>query len=453
MPKLPRDNKRGKSLSGNKRVLHIVKLAVIIFTGLVTVHKYADYWRKTSPYNFSFPRDKITRGRFEAILWSLHLSNPTDEENERKKTTWEYDRLFKFKPLYSELVEACKTHFHPRQNLSIDERMVASKARISMRQYMKDKPTKWGYKLFVLADSSIAYTWNFFVYTGKSVSTTGHGLSYTAVMDLLPFAALGGGYTVYTDNFYTSPALVQDLAKNFIGCCGTIRRNRIGFPKTQVNDLPKKAERGDLRWIRRSNLLFVKWMDTREVTMSSLVHEAFTGQTVRRRVKEAGVWQVKSVPVPDAVVDYNHGMGGVDLSDALIGYYSVSHKTMKWYKTFFYHFVDIAVVKSFLLHKELLKLRNPTQTKPHTQKSFREQLLKEMLVFAEGSAATPLPASTPTTCMPLYYASDDSRIRKHCKWCLNAGIPRVKTSVYCRKCQVPLCLTAKNCFQLWHDNQ
>ncbi|CAL8324738.1 unnamed protein product [Merluccius merluccius] len=155
--------------------------------------------------------------------------------------------------------------------------------------------------------------------------------------------------------------------------------------------------------------------------MCSSVHEAFTGQTVRRRVKEAGVWQVKSVPVPDAVVDYNHSMG---------------------------------VVNSFLLHKELLKLRNPTQTKPHTQKSFREQLLKEMLVFAEGSAATPPPASTPTTCMPLYYASDDSRIRKHCKWCLNAGIPRVKTSVYCRKCQVSLCLTAKkNCFQLWHDNQ
>ncbi|XP_053176278.1 piggyBac transposable element-derived protein 4-like [Scomber japonicus] len=426
-------------------------LAVIIFTGLVTVHKTADYWKKTCPYNFSFPHNRITRRRFEEILWSLHLSNPAeDEENDKKKNTGGYDRLFKIKPLYSELVEACKTHFHPHKNLSIDERMVASQARISMRQYMKNKPTRWGYKLFVLADSSTAYTWNFFVYTGKSMSTTGHGLSYTAVMDLLPFAVLGRGYTVYTDNVYTSPTLVQDLAKKFFGCCGTIRKNNVCFPQTEANDLPKKAERGDLRWIRRSNLLFVKWMDTREVTMCSSVHEAFTGRTVTRRVKEAGVWQLKPIPVPDAVVDYNHNMRGVDLSNALIG---PALKTRKWYKTFFYHFVDIAVVNSFLLHKELLKLWNPTQTKPHTQKTFREQLLKEMLEFAEGSAATPPPASA-TTCMPAYYTTDDSRIRKHCKRCLKAGIPRVKTAVYCRKCQVPLCLTAKkNCFQLWHDEQ
>lgn len=104
---------------------------------------------------------------------------------------------------------------------------------------MKDKPTKWGYKVFVLADAQTAYTFNFFVYQGKTESTTAHGLTFSSVWDLLPFQTLGGGYTLYVDNYYTSPALFEELSKKNIRCCGTIRTNRVGYPKTEVNNLPK----------------------------------------------------------------------------------------------------------------------------------------------------------------------------------------------------------------------
>ncbi|KAL0973591.1 hypothetical protein UPYG_G00206660 [Umbra pygmaea] len=204
--------------------------SIVLFSGLVSVHDRGTYWRKDHPYNFQFPGESMTRNRFEAIMWSLHLSNPDeDEENNSKKGTAGYDRLFKIKPLYTEMTNACKSHFQPYQNIAIDERMVASKARISMQQYMKAKPTKWGYKLFVLADSQTAYTWNFFVYEGKSVFTPGQGLSYTSVMDLMPFSLLGRGYTLFVDNFYSSPALFQELLRRNTGACGTIRMNRIGF--------------------------------------------------------------------------------------------------------------------------------------------------------------------------------------------------------------------------------
>ncbi|KAG7523504.1 hypothetical protein JOB18_048850 [Solea senegalensis] len=429
-------------------------LAIIVYTGLVSVHHRADYWRQQWPYNFSFPKEKMSRDRFEAILWSLHLSDPKEDvENEKKRNTANYDRLFKIKPLYNEMVSACKANFQPYQNLSIDERMVASKARISMKQYVKNKPTKWGYKLFVLADSSIGYTWNFNVYTDKTESPMVHSLSYTAVMNLMVFPLLGSGYTLYTDHSYTSPTLFTDLSKKNIGCCGTIKKHHNGFPQTETNDLPKKAERGDIRWMRNGKLLFVKWMDTREVSMCSTVHRSYSGQTVKRRVKEAGVWKFKSIPVPDCVLDYNKHMGGVDLSDALIGFYSVRRKTMKWYKSFFFHFMDIAVVNSFLLHTELFKFRkDSTLKKPLSQKIFREHLVKNMMEFAGASVETP--PRPRTTCMPLFYDNGEGRARKHCKKCQNDGISRVKTAVYCRKCNVPLCLSSKkNCFQLWHDGK
>uniref|UniRef100_A0A096M468 PiggyBac transposable element-derived protein domain-containing protein n=1 Tax=Poecilia formosa TaxID=48698 RepID=A0A096M468_POEFO len=222
-------------------------MAIIIFTSLLT----SDYWRKSWPYNFSFPGDKMTQCRFEAVLWSLHLSNPQEDE-ENEKNTANYDRLFKIKPLYTEIVTTFQAHFQPHQKISIDERMVA-KARNSMKQYQKDKPTKWGYKLFILGDSSTGYTWNFFIYTGKSVSTTGQD-----------FSSLGKGYTLYIDNFYTSSTLFKDLCAKNIGCCGIIRKNRVGFPQTNNNDLPKKA--GEM-YTEERNLLFVKWMDTMMLTL------------------------------------------------------------------------------------------------------------------------------------------------------------------------------------------
>ncbi|XP_058475752.1 piggyBac transposable element-derived protein 4-like [Solea solea] len=430
-------------------------MAIIVFSGLVHVHHRGDYWKRQWPYNFPFPREKMSWNRFEAILWSLHLSDPKDDEdNDRKKNTAGYDRLFKIKPLYADITTACKAHFQPYQNICMNERMVAPKAQISTKQHMRSKPTKWGYKLFVLADATTGYTWNFSVYTGK-LDKSQLGLSYTSVVDLLPFSMLGEGYTLYVDNFYASPALFRDLHKKHIGCCGTIRKNCIGFPHTNSNDFPQKPERGDIRWMRKDCLLFVKWADTREVTVCSTVHEAFSGKTVQRRVAEDEVWSSKEVPVPDAVMEHNKNMGGVDLSDAFNGYYSSHHKATKWYKTFFYHFMDIAVMNSFLLYEELSRYKFDPSAKEYTQKTFRETLAADMLSFAEGLAPQPPPASSSTlTCMPRYYGSDATASRRYCRRCQDAGVQRVKTPIYCRKCNVSLCLTSKkNCFERWHDTR
>ncbi|KAM9315319.1 uncharacterized protein KZ484_024983 [Pholidichthys leucotaenia] len=120
----------------------------------------------------------------------------------------------------------------------------------------------------------------------------------------------------------------------------------------------------------------------------------WTGETVSRRVKDAqGQWSRKDISLLPCIKDYNRCMGGVDLSDALIGYYSVLHKTMKWYKSFFYHFMDIAIVNAYILHKALASGRGE---KPLRQKVFRETLAKQ-LAQVRSRSATPIPPHpTPT---------------------------------------------------------
>ena len=69
--------------------------------------------------------------------------------------------------------------------------------------------------------------------------------------------------------------------------------------------------------------------------MLSTIHCASGNDTVSRKTKnrETGAFERVDVPIPPSVKDYNQSMGGVDLSDQLVHYYNVLHKTRKWYIT------------------------------------------------------------------------------------------------------------------------
>jgi hypothetical protein len=67
--------------------------------------------------------------------------------------------------------------------VAIDERMVKSNHRSGVRQYIRDKPTKWGIKLWVVADSLNGYTYDFNIYAGKVAGqvTSVNGLGFDVV--------------------------------------------------------------------------------------------------------------------------------------------------------------------------------------------------------------------------------------------------------------------------------
>ena len=62
--------------------------------------------------------------------------------------------------------------------------MVKSRNRSGIHQYIKDKPNKWGIKLWVLADSFNGYTIHFNMYIGRTAGRdiSEHGLGYDVVM-------------------------------------------------------------------------------------------------------------------------------------------------------------------------------------------------------------------------------------------------------------------------------
>ena len=120
----------------------------------------------------------MSRKRFKAIMALLHVVDPATEVPG--------DKLRKVESFVEYFKTRCRELNQPRQNVAIDERMVKSRHRSGMRQYIKDKPTKWGIKLWVLADSSNGYTIDYNIYIGRATGQLSeHGLGYDVVMKLM----------------------------------------------------------------------------------------------------------------------------------------------------------------------------------------------------------------------------------------------------------------------------
>ena len=84
------------------------------------------------------------------------------------------------------ILNKCKTNFTPTKNISVDERMITFRRRLSFRQYMPAKLTKYGIKVWMAADSSNGYVLNFDVYLGKEgTQSRMYGLGYDVVMKVI----------------------------------------------------------------------------------------------------------------------------------------------------------------------------------------------------------------------------------------------------------------------------
>ena len=68
--------------------------------------------------------------------------------------------LKKIMPLHNYVKGKCFNLYQSLQQWSVIKRMVTSKAHMHFSQYIKDKPTKWGYKYWVL-DDPLGYTIDF----------------------------------------------------------------------------------------------------------------------------------------------------------------------------------------------------------------------------------------------------------------------------------------------------
>ncbi|XP_072143441.1 piggyBac transposable element-derived protein 4-like [Dermacentor andersoni] len=429
-------------------------IGLLIYMGIVQVPRLHCYWNTRKLFSGLLPPSVMPRNRFKALLAFLSVSDP------EKTTAASHGKLHRVASLLKHINASSAQFFQPDRSLSVDERMVKSKGRSGIRQYMRDKVIKWGYKLWVLADSKSGYTVQFNVYTGKREAPSARGLAFDVVTRLAE-DYLDQGYIIYLDNFYTSTSLFVHLLERKTLACGTTRKDRRGFPaELKDTQWEKKAKRGDVRWLRDQDVLYLQWKDKRVVHMMSTAHTANKFVLAKRRRKVNNKWEEVSVKKPMLIDKYNVGMLGVDKSDQLIGTYNVLMKCVRWWKTLFFHSIDIAVVNSFILfdehrrqHPEVPELsRGPR----FDQFAFRLELVEQLIGLDEQQHPDPkAPPAVPASCGPKDQQHKPQKLQRYrnCKLCYQERKVEQKTNVFCETCSANLCFTAsRNCFARWHDS-
>jgi len=161
----------------------------------------------------------------------------------------------------------------------------------------------------------------FDVYTWKSATKKmSKSVCHSIVVELLePY--FGKGCWVFMDNYYSNPKLFAELftkKKKFVCHC-QIRKE---FPESLKSN-NNKLEVGQYHFARRGELLAVLWHDRKDVTLLTTTHNRSVC-TVMKQPK--GSREKVPVPCPTCVVDYNAYMGGVDLTDQYLSYYTRTNR-------------------------------------------------------------------------------------------------------------------------------
>lgn len=322
-----------------KRWVETTVSEMYVFLGLTMLMPLAknlaihDYWKKDSLITMPAFRKFMMRDRYQSILRFLHFNDNNNIDRE--------DAMYKMRPVYNVLMTRFKNLFRPYKKLVIDESLVLFRGRIAFRQYIRTKRHRFGLKIFVLCDCATGCVLDIMLYAGAKTEIPKNdqlGVS-GAVVKVMLFSYLGRGHVFYVNNWYTSPQLCQYLHEQYTGCCGTVRENHKFMPKFP------RGEKGQVVKRKCRNILAVKWVEKRDVTVLSTFHKNDRIDSGKQTRRDETVFK------PDIIVDYVINMRLVDKSDMMIGSVECVRKTVKWYKKLFSHLVDVCLLNAYLYHK------------------------------------------------------------------------------------------------------
>lgn len=193
-------------------------LGIILLSGYHTLPQENLYWCTDEDVNVPLLSENMSRNRLKAIKRYLHVA---DNNN-----LTEGDKLAKVRPMMDLLRQNLQQFGFFCKELSLNEQMVPYYGHHSVKMYLKGKPIKFGYKIWILATST-GYPLDFDVCTGKNNS---HDvpLGEKVVLKLIENIPEKSKHIICMDRYFSSTKLFRKMKDEYgLRCTGTAMENRI----------------------------------------------------------------------------------------------------------------------------------------------------------------------------------------------------------------------------------
>lgn len=384
-----------------------------------------DFWC-TDGSGVELFRTTMSKQRFYILLQSMRFDNIQNRAQRR-----EIDKIAAIRAIYDRFIENCRNCYTPSEYLTIDEKLESFRGHVSFRQYIPNKPSKYGLKVFALVDAKSYYCLNMELYVGmQPEGPYRQSNSPFDVVKRLVDPVKGSKRNITFDNWFTSyPLMIELLDDYHLTSVGTVRKNKKHIPRKLLTTKKRAVYSSLFAFQPKITAVSYTPKKNKNVILFSTLHHT-----------DEYIPESEDKQLPEIIDFYNMTKGRVDTLDELSANYTVARNSRRWTMTLFYSLLNTAGVNAQVIFK--------SNTKEYGMK--RSLFLKQlgMSLIEEHRK---IRQSNPRICRSLRQhelkipEEPHAKRQKTSSRCLKC--PRAKdrkTFHICKMCHFPICLDHAN---------
>lgn len=369
----------------------------------------------------------MSEQRFLFLLRHIRFDN-TDTRQERRQ----YDKFTPVRSIFEIFTQNCGKSYTISEFATVDEMLLGFRGRCSFRQYMPQKPNKYGLKVYATVCSKTRYLLIWEPYLGvQPQGPFWKDNSQMSLVQRLVQPISGTGRNLTFDNFFTSFPLIKTLlVSHRLTVVGTVRKNKRELPLEFVST--KERPVGSSLFGYSDDVTIVSYVPKKNknvILASSMHHDDAIDESTGEFNK------------PEIITFYNATKGGVDTLDQLCENYNVARHTRRWPMVIFYGMLNVAGVNSQIIF--LANNINDNICRKSYLRDLALALTNEHVVRRSLLANLPTEvrqrrqAVAGTSSQTITADSVPQGTRKRCFMCTKDS----KTKYYCQQCKKFICLS------------